>query len=399
MLKKKLVVIGGGSAGHKIAYLLQDTLDVTLVDPKTYFEVPMALPRLLVEPNALPAQLRYQHFLPGVRHVQGKAVSIAARSVVVDTGAGSVTIPFDFAVVATGSRCVDPLIKAEVAGEGARRAQIADAQQRLKTARSVVVAGGGPVGVEIAAELCESFPRLSVTLVHGAGQLLERAPSKFGDWALGRLIAMGARVLLDDPVTQPAIGTQPVDGKVRTKGGKLLDAGLVIWAAGARPNTGFVAASWPALVQDDGLLLTAQLPAPAGLCQHLRHGRRVQSARRAACHHRIVPCPGNRGQHQGHARSPIGGRGPAQAVRPAAAGQGDGQDDDRHPGPRRRADLAAIWPVPRGLYRPQDQVGEYVRPPVPQGRGDALIAWQHLARPLRVRDTRLTWSSIKMTML
>lgn len=256
MLKKKLVVIGGGSAGHKIAYLLQDTLDVTLVDPKTYFEVPMALPRLLVEPNALPAQMRYQHFLPGVRHVQGKAVSIAARSVVVDTGAGSVTIPFDFAVVATGSRYVDPLIKAEVAGEGARRAQIVVAHQRLKTARSVVVAGGGPVGVEIAAELCESFPRLSVTLMHGAGQLLERAPSKFGDWALGRLIAMGARVLLDDPVTQPAIGTQPVDGKVRTKGGKLLDADLVIWAAGARPNTGFVAASWPELVQDDGLLLT-----------------------------------------------------------------------------------------------------------------------------------------------
>ncbi|MBA5638682.1 hypothetical protein H3H37_16600 [Duganella sp. LX20W] len=80
MLKKKLVVIGGGSAGHKIAYLLQDTLDVTLVDPKTYFEVPMALPRLLVEPNALSAQIRYQDFLPGVRHVQRVSRDKASNS-------------------------------------------------------------------------------------------------------------------------------------------------------------------------------------------------------------------------------------------------------------------------------------------------------------------------------
>ncbi|HJV02740.1 MAG TPA: FAD-dependent oxidoreductase [Burkholderiaceae bacterium] len=256
MFKKKLVVIGGGAAGHKIAYLLQDLLDVTLVDPKTYFEVPMALPRLLVEPGALPAQMRYQDFLSSVRHVQGRAASISVRSVVVDTSTGSETIPFDYAVVATGSRHVDPLIKADVAGEGGRRSQIVAAHERLKTARHVVVAGGGPVGVEIAAELCESFPRLSVTLMHGTGQLLENAPAKFGEWALDKLIAMGANVLLDDPVTQPAIGTQPLDGKVRTKGGKVLQADLVIWAAGARPNTGFMAASWPQLVQADGLLKT-----------------------------------------------------------------------------------------------------------------------------------------------
>ncbi|WP_375540031.1 FAD-dependent oxidoreductase [Rugamonas brunnea] len=183
-------------------------------------------------------------------------MSMSARSVVVDTSTGSEVIAFDYAVVATGSRYVDPLIKAEVAGEGARRAQIVAAHQHLKTARNVVVAGGGPVGVEIAAELRESFPHLSVTLMHGAGQLLENAPTKFGDWALDKLIAMGANVLLDDPVVQPAIGTQPADGKARTRGGKVLDADLVIWAAGTRPNTGFVAASWPQLVQDDGLLMT-----------------------------------------------------------------------------------------------------------------------------------------------
>lgn len=256
MIKKKLVVIGGGSAGHKIAYLLQDALDVTLVDPKNYLEVPMALPRLLVEPNALPAQMLYSDFLPRASHLQGRAVSIAAHRLEVETATERVTVPFDIAVIATGSRYIDPLIKADLPDDQDRRAQIVDAHARLKSARSVVIAGGGPVGVEIAAELRESFPHLDVTLVHAAGKLLEAAPSNFGGWALERLHSVGAKVCLNDPVIQPAPGKQPLDGKIVTKSGRTLDADVVIWAAGTQPNTAFVAHAWPHLVQQNGLLKT-----------------------------------------------------------------------------------------------------------------------------------------------
>ncbi|MCC2654524.1 MAG: hypothetical protein K0Q60_4690, partial [Microvirga sp.] len=55
--KKRLAVIGGGMAGHVIAHAMQDTMNVSLIDPKTYVEVPMAVPRLLVEPDALPARI------------------------------------------------------------------------------------------------------------------------------------------------------------------------------------------------------------------------------------------------------------------------------------------------------------------------------------------------------
>lgn len=256
MKKKNLVVIGGGSAGHRIAYLLQNVMDVTLVDPKTYFEVPMALPRLLAEPGALPAHMAYRDFLPSVRQVQGKAVAIASHHLDVDTASGVERITFDFAVVATGSRHVDPLIKAEASTVGKRRAQIAHAHEQLKQARTVVVAGGGPVGVEIAAELREAFPHLDVTLLHKEVKLLQSAPSRFGDWALQALEEKGVRVLLDDLLTKPAVGLQPEQGHVQTRSGKTLPADVVIWAAGIRPNTGFIAASWPQLVQADGLLKT-----------------------------------------------------------------------------------------------------------------------------------------------
>jgi pyruvate/2-oxoglutarate dehydrogenase complex dihydrolipoamide dehydrogenase (E3) component len=80
-------------------------------------------------------------------------VAIAENHVDVEGGDGIHSIAFDLAVVATGSRYVDPLIKAEVPTVVERSAQIAAANRQLANARSVVVAGGGPVGVETAAEL------------------------------------------------------------------------------------------------------------------------------------------------------------------------------------------------------------------------------------------------------
>lgn len=257
MSKKKLAVIGGGAAGHQIAYNLREEMDVTLIDPKTYWEVPMALPRLLVEPGALRARMSFASFLPGVRHLQGRALSIAERSLQVElSDQKREAVSFDYAVIATGSRYIDSLIKAELPTEAERGAQILAAHEAIKKAGRVVIAGGGPVGVETAAELRETFPNVHVTLVHGANKLLETSPSKFAGWAEDELKRLGVSLVLNDLVTEPALGVQPTDGVVRTKAGQVLPADFVIWAAGVKPNTDFVAASWPQLVQKDGFLKT-----------------------------------------------------------------------------------------------------------------------------------------------
>ena len=256
MIKQKLVVIGGGAAGHQIAYGLRDVMEVTLIDPKTYWEVPMALPRLLVEPKALPARLSYASFLASVRHVQGRAISISDHEVEVEHGETQEKVSFNYAVLATGSRYVDSLIKAEVATEPLRSAQIDEAHARIRRARNVVVAGGGPVGVETAAELRETFPELRVTLVHGASKLLDTAPRRFGAWAADALRRVGIEIHLNDMVIEPKLGTQPNNRKVITQRGLALDADVVVWAAGTRPNTGFIATSWPELVEPNGLVKT-----------------------------------------------------------------------------------------------------------------------------------------------
>lgn len=256
MAKKTVLVIGGGAAGHQIAYRLQKESDVVLVEPKTYWEVPMALPRLLVAPDALPARLRYDSFLGEARHLQGKVTALEdGRATVALNHGGEREVVWDYAVIASGSVTMDPLIKAQALSEAERAAEIAAMNGRLRHAASVVIAGGGPVGVETAAELREAFPNLSVTLVHAGEKLLGHAPAgKFPGWAEKALRARGVSIVLGDRVTSPPPGAQPDAGLVQTASGRSIAADLVIWAGGVTAVTDFVARSWPAAVAEDGRL-------------------------------------------------------------------------------------------------------------------------------------------------
>jgi len=253
MIGRQLAVIGGGVAGHKIAFAMRETMAVTLIDPKTYFEIPMAFPRLLVEPDALRARLPYRDFLSGARHIQGHATAIAdgALTVALHNGCNE-HLAFDHAVIAVGSRYCDPLIKAEAPTEKERADEIIAAHTHIKKARSVVIAGGGAVGIEVAGELVETLPMVKVTLVHAGPKLLEIAPTKFSGWAMAFLRSRHVECVLGDPVVSPAVGTQPTDGVVVTALGRRIAADAVVWAVGIKPATEFVATSWPEDVEPDG---------------------------------------------------------------------------------------------------------------------------------------------------
>jgi len=254
---KSLVVLGGGIAGHAIAYRLKHLFAVTLVDPKTYLEVPMAAPRLLVDPDALQARIPYAHFLDGVTVVQGRATGLTDGSVAIAPAqGGTATLPFDFAVIATGSRYADPLIKAAAPTEAERAAEIAVAHARHARARTVVIVGGGAVGVETAGEFLDALPEVKVVLVDPGPALLPQAPSRFSGWATQFLTKRGVELILGDRVASPGLGEQPVGGVVTTASGRTIPADAVVWATGVKVATEFVSASWPDSVEPDGRVRT-----------------------------------------------------------------------------------------------------------------------------------------------
>lgn len=58
--------------------------------------------------------------------------------------------------------------------------------EKIKAASSILIVGGGPTGVELAAEIAVDFPEKKVTLVHDGSRLLEfigpKAANKTLDW-------------------------------------------------------------------------------------------------------------------------------------------------------------------------------------------------------------------------
>ena len=84
---------------------------------------------------------------------------------------GSRQIPFDYLVVATGTRLVQPA--------GMRHddklssvAYLQNHQNDVKKAKSILIAGGGAVGVQMATDLKEFYPDKEITVVQSRPQLM-----------------------------------------------------------------------------------------------------------------------------------------------------------------------------------------------------------------------------------
>lgn len=85
---------------------------------------------------------------------------------------------------------------------------------KLRGAESVLIIGGGPVGVELAGEIVTDFPAKKVTLVHGGDRLLEFLGTKASTKALKWLQSKKVKVILDDRIdTDGLVGPNYVTKK------------------------------------------------------------------------------------------------------------------------------------------------------------------------------------------
>ncbi|KAI9072576.1 hypothetical protein K1719_045463 [Acacia pycnantha] len=164
-MEKKVVIIGGGVAGAVLAKTLQNHADVTLIDPKEYFEIPWATLRAMVEPSfAERIVVNHRDYFKKGNLVTSSAVNITETEVFIEDGS---QIPYDFLVIATGHK--EPVPKTRTERLDHYKAE----NEKIKSASSILIVGGGPTGVELAGEIAVDFPEKTVTLVHRGTRLLE----------------------------------------------------------------------------------------------------------------------------------------------------------------------------------------------------------------------------------
>ncbi|KAL3616058.1 hypothetical protein CASFOL_040352 [Castilleja foliolosa] len=190
---KRLVVVGGGVAGSLIAKSLQFHADVTLIDPKEYFEIPWASLRSMVDPSFAERSIIYhKEYLTNGRLVLSKAINISNSVVLTADGH---QIMFDYLVIATGHNDSFPKTRSE------RLKEYRAEHEKIKSANSILIVGGGPTGVELAAEIAVDFRNKKVTLVHKGLRLLEfigpKAAQKTLEWLKSKKVEVKLRQSVD----------------------------------------------------------------------------------------------------------------------------------------------------------------------------------------------------------
>ncbi|XP_057819027.1 uncharacterized protein LOC131032116 [Cryptomeria japonica] len=191
--KKRVVIVGGGVAGANAAKALEDHADVTLIDPKEYFEVPYAKLRCMVEPRfAEKSVFLHSEYLKKVKLIVSTVTGMTEEAVVTASGE---EVKYDFLVIASGTPHTGPSTRTE------REKQIQAENKKIKDAKTILIIGGGAAGVELAGEIIADFPEKKVILLHSRPRLHdilgEKASQKSLTWLKGKNVEVHLNERID----------------------------------------------------------------------------------------------------------------------------------------------------------------------------------------------------------
>lgn len=183
---------------------------------KEYFEIPWANLRAKVDPAAVERTvIPHSDYLTHAKVVTASAVGVDDSVVLTSIGRA---VAYDFLVIATGRTCSRPQKQSE------RLEMFQNDKERIDAAGSVLIVGGGPIGVELAAEIVMKSPEKRVTIVHGAPRLLKVMGARASAKALEWLRSKHVTVLLDQTVDLAAAAANPDARLFTTSAGETVEA-------------------------------------------------------------------------------------------------------------------------------------------------------------------------------
>lgn len=145
-----------------------------------------------------------------------------------------------------------------------------DQQDVIARASSILIVGGGALGIQYATDIADLYPSKKVTLIHSRKRLLPIFSEGIHEAALRRLQDLHVNVILGDRVILPE--GHKFEGKeldhriIRTEGGREIESDLQLFCTGQKPNTSIVKKIMPSAINPkDGTIRvksTLQINAP-----------------------------------------------------------------------------------------------------------------------------------------
>lgn len=276
-----IVVIGASFGGLPVAHaLLKDVLPtlgkdykLVLINPSEEFYWKIGAPRAITRPDMLPLDKALLNFLPTFekygnkfQFIKGKVTSLEPTSKTVEVNTGD-KIHYDQVVIASGT-IFENDIWSTSRGTQALKDQVADLHQRLPSSQTILIAGGGPCGVETAGELGDAYGgKKEIILLSGGERLLGRlqnqGPSKTSQQMLEKL---GVTVTHNVQVTSATKEGEKFVLSLSNGETKTVDT--YISAVGDKPNSSFVPKEWlteKGQIKTDGNTLRLDIPGVEGV--------------------------------------------------------------------------------------------------------------------------------------
>lgn len=168
---KQIVILGGSYAGvstaHRILKQAKDeSLKITLVSPNTHFYWNIASVRAMIHGQFSDDKM-FQPIASGFslypadrfEFITGAAeeVDVDARTVDISGPHGKILLHYDMLILATGTRTKEATPFKGMGSTEETRAALHDLQGRIEQAKTIVIAGGGATGVEVAGEIAFAY--------------------------------------------------------------------------------------------------------------------------------------------------------------------------------------------------------------------------------------------------
>ena len=243
--KMKLVLVGNGLAGMRcledLLDMAPDRYEITVIgeEPWGNYNRIMLSPVLSGEKTIDDIMLHPHAWYAdkGIRLIAGDpAVRIDRPRKHVYTEKGEV-ISYDRLILATGSKpFVPPISGSDLKGVLSFR-DIYDVNSMLdycKTRKNAVVIGGGLLGLEAAYGLKQQG--MNVTVLHLMDRIMDRQLDSKASQMLKTAIEQKGITILTAANTECLFGEEGHVTQVKLKDGTVLDADLVVFAVGIRPN-------------------------------------------------------------------------------------------------------------------------------------------------------------------